>query len=116
MRQFSSWYPLTEEGIREHAPDVPAAIQLRREEGLIDDEGGQSAMVCYIFASGSARDTLMDSFEDEATEPGVRGQGPLEFRYIESEGESTKDYMAELIYKFVRNFGETPLFNRQPEE
>jgi hypothetical protein len=106
---------MTEEGIREHAPEGPAALQMRREEGLVDYEGGRSAMVCYLFASESAESTLLEAFGDEAAEPGARGEGALEFRYIEGEDEALKEHLAKLVHKFVQSFGETPLFNREPD-
>lgn len=116
MQQFSSWYPLTRQGVETHAPEAPAVLQIRRREGLVDYEEGRSAMVCYLFASESAHAMLLDFFSEEIDEPGARGEGPLQFRYLEAtREEETREQLADMIYKFVRNFGETPRFNRDPD-
>lgn len=109
-RQFSSWYPLTDEGIAREAPEGPAAVQVRREDGLVDYSSGKSAMVCYFFARENAREALAERFDDEVARPGSRGQGPLVFRVLT--GEEAKDTLADLLFKFVQNFGEAPLYNR----
>lgn len=113
MKQFSSWYPLTEEGIQ-HAPEAEAAIQIKVADGLVDYETGKSAMVCYFFAADRADRALAERFSDEVESPGARGLGELKFRILE--GEQLQDTLADLLFKFVRNFGEPPLYNRHPDE
>ena len=112
MRQFSSWYPLTDSGVREHAPDSAAAVQIRRADGLVSYADGQSAMVCYVYASTSVRESLRKRFADEIEAPGARGQGPLQFRTYG--GDDAGDYLRERLYAFDQNFDELPLFN-QPD-
>ena len=112
MQQFSSWYPLTDDGIEAHAPDGPAALQIKREEGLVDYDSGKSAMLCYFYAGDRAGEALRERFADEVDQPGVRGQGPLLFRYIEGEDDA-KEALADVLFKFVQNFGAPPLFNRK---
>ncbi|MFB6372552.1 MAG: hypothetical protein ABEN55_05465 [Bradymonadaceae bacterium] len=115
MQQFSSWYPLTDEGVDEHAPDGPAALQIKRADGLVDYPGGKSAMVCYFYAGDRAADALRERFGDEIDSPGTRGHGELLFRYLEGQ-EDAKETLGDVLFKFVKNFGEPPLFNRHPEE
>ena len=112
MRQFSSWYPLTEDGIADHAPDGAAALQIKRQEGLVDYASGKSAMLCYFYAGDRAGDALRKRFDEEIANPGALGQGPLLFRYLEGEDDA-KEALADVLFKFVNNFGEPPLFNRQ---
>jgi hypothetical protein len=111
MQHFSSWYPLTEEGVDKHAPDGPAALQVKRADGLVDYPSGKSAMLCYFHAGDSAAEALRKRFDDEIESPGVRGFGDLRFRYIEG-GEAAKETLADVLFKFVKNFGEPPQFNR----
>lgn len=111
MRQFSSWFPLTEEGI-ERAPEGPAALHVRREEGLVDYPGGKSAMVYYTFAESDARSVLRDTFEREIQTPGARGEGPLLFRYLEGD-ERAREIALERLFKFIRKFDESPRFNEE---
>lgn len=114
--QFTSWYPLTHQQVDEYAPEGPAAVQIRVEEGLVDYPSGRSsAMVCYFYASENARDTLLELFDDELDEPGVRGHGPLMFRYIAGEGR-TYDHIKKLLHKFHTHFGDMPLFNQKSDE
>ncbi len=111
--QFTSWYALTRDEVARHAPDGPAAVQIRVEDGLVDyPTGRSSAMVCYFYASKSARDTLEELFADELDQPGARGHGPLMFRYIEG-GDMVLEYLKKLLHKFFTHFGELPLFNQK---
>ena len=112
MQQFSSWYPLTDDGIDTHAPTGPAALQIKRQDGLVDYADGKSAMLCYLYAGDRAADALRERFGDEAADPGCRGQGPLVFRYIEGQDDA-KEALADVLFKFVNNFGAPPLFNRK---
>lgn len=115
MQHFSSWYPLTEEGVDEQAPEGPAALQIKRADGLVDYPSGKSAMLCYFHAGDSAAEALRKRFDDEIESPGVRGFGELRFRYIEG-GEAAKETLADVLFKFVKNFGEPPEFNRYEDE
>lgn len=108
-RQFSSWYPLTDEGVQEHAPAGPAAIQVRRADGLVDYPDGQSAMLFYYHTSKNARDVLRREFEDEMNDPGTRGYGPLEFRYLT--GDHARDVMEDVLGRFLASFDAPPVFN-----
>ena len=114
MKQFSSWYPLTEEGVRRHAPTSEAALQIKVADGLVDYDSGKSAMICYFYAGDRADRALEDRFSDELEAPGVRGHGELRFRFLE--GDDLKETLADLLFKFVKNFGEPPLYNRHPDE
>lgn len=110
--QFTSWQPLTREGLNEHAPRGPAAVQVRVEEGLVDYPSGRSsAMVCYFYASDDAHARLEELFEDELDDPGARGHGPLLFRYIEGE-DLALTHLKKLLHKFHTRFGAMPLFNQ----
>lgn len=111
--QFSSWYPLTQAGVDEHAPTVAAAVQIRCADGLVDYPSGRSsAMVCYFYAGDDARQSIEELFADELEQPGVRGQGRLWFRYIEG-GERVLDHLKKLLHKFYTHFGAMPLFNQK---
>jgi hypothetical protein len=111
--QFTSWYPLDAAGIDNHAPETPAAVEIRVEEGLVDYASGRrSAMVCYFYASENARETLEDLYEDEIDNPGARGHGPLLFRYIDG-SERALSHLQKLLHKFYTQFDEFPLFNQQ---
>jgi hypothetical protein len=113
--QFSPWHPLTRAGIKEHAPTRPAAVQIRRADGLVDYPSGRSsAMVCYFYASDDARQSIEELFDDELDQPGVRCQGPLWFRYIEG-GERVLDHLKKLLHKFHTHFGAMPLFNQKSD-
>lgn len=113
--QFSSWYPLDRSGVSEHAPQGPAAVQIRVEQGLVDYPSGRSsAMVCYFYAGESARATLEELFTDEIAHPGARGHGALLFRYIEG-GDRPLDHLKKLLYKFYTQFDDFPLFNQKDE-
>lgn len=113
MKQFSSWYALTDEAIDEHAPEGPAALQIKRADGLVDYSSGMSAMVCYFYADRAAP-ALKSRFDDEIETPGVRGEGELLFRYLQDD--EAKETLADLLFKFVKKFGEPPQFNRYPDE
>lgn len=108
MIGFSSWYPLTDEGIAEHAPKGPAAIQVRRADGLVDYPSGKSAMVWYGYLE-EVEETLREVFADEIDEPGARGHGPLQFRYMTGEG--ALEDLEKVADKFARRFGGSPVFN-----
>lgn len=110
-RQFSSWYPLTESGVREHAPEEAAALQVRRAEGLVDYPEGRSAMLFYYHTSKNAAVLLRREFADELEEPGVRGYGPLEFRYLT--GDQSREVMEDVLGRFLSSFEAPPKFNRE---
>lgn len=113
--QFTSWHPLTRESVEREAPEGPAAVQVRVEEGLVDYPSGRaSAMVCYFYASDDARRTLEELFEDELDQPGARGHGPLMFRHIAG-GERVYAHIKKLLHKFFTHFGAMPLFNQKEE-
>lgn len=111
MKQFSSWFPLTEEGVENNAPSGASAVQIKRADGLVDYESGKSAMLCYFYAGDRTGDALRKRFADEIDEPGKRGHGELRFRYLEG-GDDAKETLADALFKFVQKFGEPPLFNR----
>ncbi len=115
MQQFSSWYPLTDEGVDAHAPEGPAALQIKTADGLVDYPSGKSAMLCYFYAGDRAADALRRRFDDELASPGARGHGELRFRYLEG-GEEAKETLADVLFKFVKKFGEPPEFNRYEDE
>ncbi len=111
--QFTSWYALDRPNVEEHAPEGPAAVQLRVEDGLVDYPSGRSsAMVCYFYASDNARETLEELFGDEIDEPGARGHGPLMYRYIQG-GQRPLEHIKKLLHKFHTHFGDFPLFNQK---
>jgi hypothetical protein len=111
--QFTSWFPLSAESIERNAPQSPAAVEVRVEEGLVEYPSGRSsAMVCYFYATENARDTLEDLFADEIDDPGVRGQGPLMFRYIDG-SDRALSHLKKLLHKFHTQFGDFPLFNQK---
>lgn len=113
MRQFSSWYPLTESGVESNAPDAPAAIQIRREGGdLVAYPTGKSAMVCYYHATRSARAGLRKRFSGEIAAAGSLGLGRLEWRYYS--GDDAREHLLKLLYRFERSFGALPTLN-QPD-
>lgn len=113
-QQFSSWFPLTDDGIAEHAPSGPAAIQVKRADGLVDYDSGKSAMLCYFHADQAAQ-ALRERFDDELDSPGTRGYGELLFRYLEGT-DLAKETLADVLFRFVQNFGRPPEFNRYDEE
>lgn len=113
---FSSWFPLTERGVRQSAPARPAAVQVRVEDGLIDYSGGRSsAMVFYFYASEDAQESLRRLFADEIAEPGARGRGALLFRYIPGE-DDVLEHLKRLLFRFHAQFNSLPLFNQQSAE
>jgi hypothetical protein len=112
-RQFSSWYPLTDDGIEKHCPEGPAALQVRRADGLVEYPDGRSAMLFYYHTSDSAEAVLRRELSDEIDEPGVRGYGPLEFRYLT--GEQSRDVMEDVLGRFLTSFDAPPHFNREDQ-
>jgi hypothetical protein len=110
-RQFSSWYRLDRRHLDEHAPDEPAAIQVRTAEGLLDYPNGHSAMVCYLYATESAHSALAEFFSDELEDPGASELGVLEFRIFD--GRDAREWLTELMYKFESTFGAWPTLNNQ---
>lgn len=114
LKRFSAWYSLDKEGVETHAPQGPAALQVRLADGLIAyPSGHSSAMVFYCYSSKNARETLQEIFADELTTPGTRGHGPLWFRFIQ--GDEVLDTLKRRMHKFQTHFGEFPLFN-QPDD
>ncbi len=109
---FGPWFPLTPVGLDQHAPEGPAAVQIKREAGLIGYPTGKSAMVFYFFAETSAMNALEHALGDELDKPGTRGQGPLRFRVWE--GEPARGALQSLFREFVERFGAPPLFHAQP--
>ena len=110
-RQFSSWYRLDDEQVARQAPDQPAAIQVRIADGLLDYPQGHSAMVCYLFATTSARDALRQFFADELDAPGASELGALEFRIFD--GRDAREWMTRLMFKFEQTFGTLPRLNQR---
>jgi hypothetical protein len=106
---FSAWYGLEPALVDEHAPDGPAAVQLRRAEGLVTYPEGKSAMVFYFYADGSARAALHKLFSDELAEPGARGHGPLWFRFLE--GPLARRNLELLFDEFEDRFGALPVLH-----
>lgn len=105
---LGAWRPLTTEGLAE-AADAPAAVQLRRREGLVAYPTGKSAMVFYFFARTSARTALSTHFADELATPGARGHGPLLFRF--STEPNAERALAALLDAFVARFGSAPVLH-----
>ena len=105
---FSAWFPLTEEGVAQHAPLGAAAVQVRRAEGLVTYPQGKSAMVYYFFASQNAADALREIFADEIEAPGQRGQGPLRYRVWDED--AARPALEELFMAFEERFGAPPIF------
>lgn len=113
LKKFTAWFPLDQQGVLTHAPQGPAALQIRLAEGLIKYASGHSsAMVFYGYASQNARQTLQELFADELAQPGARGHGALWFRYIQ--GDEVLDTLKRRMHKFQTHFGEFPIFN-QPD-
>lgn len=113
-RQFSSWHPLDRESIEAAAPEAPAAIQVRITGGLLDYPEGQSAMVCYLYATESAREAMREFFAEELADPGSAGFDELEFRTFA--GRDARDWMTKLMFKFESKFGSLPRMNRRTDE
>ncbi len=110
MKRFSSWYPLTEEGIAGHAPGGAAALQVKRARGLVEYPAGKSAMLWYAYASQDAARTLRECFGDELDTRECRGHGPLLFRYAAG-GEEARETVDYVFRRFLTNFGAPPVFN-----
>ncbi len=107
MKPFSSWHPLTAEGVRSKAPEEPCAIQVRRQQGLVNYPNGKSAMVWYGYGA-RGQDLLRREFEGEIASPGQLGQGPLLFRYL-CGGDEALETINLLAHKFRRRFGRLPI-------
>lgn len=105
---FGAWVRLDDEGLAQ-VPDAPAAVQLRREAGLVGYPSGKSAMVYYFYAATSARVALKDAFADELAAPGARGQGPLLVRF--ATGATARASLEKLYDAFVARFGAPPVLN-----
>lgn len=112
MRGFTNWQRLTQESVEQHAPDGPAALQVKRVGGLVDYPSGKSAMLWYGYASENAGATLTEHFEDELRQPGTRGYGTLRFRYIPG-GQQARETLMKVWHKFVSKFGRPPLLNSE---
>lgn len=110
MEQFSNWIPLTEGDVEKSAPLKPAALQVKAAGELIDYPIGKSAMVWYGYAANNAARVLREQFDDELRKPGVRGHGPLQFRFIAG-GDAARETLETVFRKFARNFGRPPLYN-----
>ena len=106
---FGPWFPLTSLGVSQHAPDIAAAVQIKREEGLAVFPAGKSAMVFYFFAETSTAAALKTLFPDELETPGIRGQGPLRFRLWE--GTEGRAALEQLYFEFTERFGAPPFFH-----
>jgi hypothetical protein len=103
--EFGPWNELTADGVAK-APEGPAALQVRREHGLLRYPQGRSAMVFYAFAASGARVALERRFADEIATPGAEGQGPLLYRTLDDEG--AQEHLAELLTRFEHRFGSPP--------
>ncbi len=110
MKKYSSWYPLNEEGLEASSLEGEAAVQVRRQRGLLDYGHGKSAMVWYGYFQKNSRRRLQEVFQDEWDQPGIRGQGPLVFRYYS--GEDAEESMVRRARQFAKRFGGPPLFHR----
>lgn len=106
---FTSWFALTGEGIDESAPRGPAAVQLRRADGLIEYPAGKSAMVFYFYAERDAAAALRRLFADEIERPGCRRQGELWFRVLV--GTRAREELEELFHEFEARFGSMPVLH-----
>jgi hypothetical protein len=105
---LGAWFELTRDGLSA-APDAPAAVQVRRRDGLVIYPRGKSAMVYYFFAPSSARQSLLTHFVDELDAPGSRGHGPLLFRFST---EDAADLALHHLYEtFVARFGRAPILH-----
>ena len=107
---YSKWYPLNDEGVEASGICGAAAVQVRREQGLIDYGTGKSAMVWYGYFSENSKGRLRDVFRDEMERSGARGQGPLVFRFYS--GDDTRDSMVKRARQFAHSFGGPPILNR----
>lgn len=113
---FSDWYPLTAEGVRSHAPDAPAALQLSRlDRSLVRYPKGRSAMVFYCYAARSAREALQRLFAEELEETGARGQGALAFRFLPG-GDDARHHLERLYLEFEERFGRAPVLHPDPAD
>lgn len=110
MDRYSTWFPLNEEGIEASGICGAAAVQVRREQGLVDYGAGKSAMVWYGYFSEDSDRKLSEVFRDELEQPGARGQGPLLFRFYS--GDATRDSMVNRARQFAKRFGGPPILNR----
>ena len=109
-RGFGPWIPLTREGVA-HAPDGPAAVQVGTEDRrLVAYPKGKSAMVFYLYAQRSAKETLLRVFADELDERGARGQGPLAYRVLEG-GDAVRAHLERLFAEFEERFGDAPVLH-----
>ncbi len=102
---FGAWVALDDDAV----PDAPAAVQVRRRDGLVVYPRGKSAMVYYFYAATSARTTLRDAFADELARPGARGQGPLLARWTTHDAAHAA--LADLYARFVERFGGPPVLH-----
>jgi hypothetical protein len=113
---FGPWLPLEPTSVDAEAPDVPAAVQLRRaDRQLVAYPRGRSAMVFYFYAARSAREALKRLFRDELVEPGARGEGPLEFR-CSTGGEAVQRRLETLYDRFVEEFGRAPILHADEDD
>lgn len=108
MQQFSTWFELTKESVDTHAPEGPAALQVRRAQGLVDYPTGKSAMVWYGYASTNARDVLNSVLAGAL----ANGEEQHEFRWIEG-SDQARETLEVVWAKFQRRFGSPPIFNQQ---
>lgn len=105
---FGAWVALDDAGLAA-VPDGPAAVQMRRRDGLVTYPRGKSAMVFYFYAAKSARTTLREVFADELAAPGVRGHGPLLARWTTDDG--ARAALEDLYARFVERFGGPPVLH-----
>lgn len=110
MKMYSKWFALNEDGLAASAIEGEAAVQVRRIQGLVDYGDAKSAMVWYGYFSENSPGRLQEIFEDEWEQPGIRGQGPLLFRYYS--GSDARESMVKRARQFATRFGGPPLFNR----
>lgn len=103
---FSPWIPLNEENLVD-LPGGPAAVQLRRAEGLWRYPNGQSTLVCFFFVDVAMADALRRHFGAELSEPGHFGVGPLWFRHYAHEGAEAT--IGRRYTRFVARFGAPPV-------
>lgn len=104
--EFTSWHPLTSEGIVA-LPKLPAAFQVRRETGLVEYPRGKSAMLFYGYADVNLYETVSKLFPLDEMADGHPQHGALLVRF--STEVEAKPEMKALYQSFTRRFGQPVL-------
>lgn len=110
MDRYSSWHPLSKEGLDAVEGMGPAALQIRRAKGVAQYPRGKSAMVWFGYSSTDGIATLKTQFGDILDAPGKSPQGPLEFRYLCGEG--ARESLKKRAHRFAKRFGSPPILNQ----